>query len=77
MNIRRGMVRMRIKGRASEMGLIFTNHRMARQMSWIRVNKCIRIVFTCATTDMWRLALSTTAQDGSFINRTIKIQEMK
>lgn len=70
MNIRRGTVRMRTKGRASEKGLIFTTHRTARQRSWIRVNKCIRIVFTC--TEMsgqqqqtWRLALSTTIQAGS------------
>lgn len=47
MSIRRGMVRVRTKGRASEKSLIFTTHRMARHKIWIRVNKCIRIVFTC------------------------------
>lgn len=47
MNIRRGMVRMRTKGRAREKGLIFTIHRMARHTSWIRVKRCIRSVLTC------------------------------
>lgn len=47
MAIRRGTVRMRTNGRASEKGLIFTTHRTARHKSWTRVNKCIRIVFTC------------------------------
>lgn len=47
MKMRRGMVRMRKKGRASET-VIFTTHRMARHTSWIRVNKCIRMVLTCA-----------------------------
>lgn len=47
MNMRRGMVRMRTKGSAREKELIFTNHRTARHTSWIRVNKCIRIVVTC------------------------------
>lgn len=53
MNIRRGMVRVRTKGRASEKSLIFTTHRTARHKIWIRVYKCIRIVFTC-TNDMRR-----------------------
>lgn len=47
MKIRRGMVRVRTKGRASEKSLIFTTHRTARHKTWIRVNKCIRNVFTC------------------------------
>lgn len=60
-NMRRGMVRVRTKGRASEKSLIFTAHRTARHKSWIRVNKCIRSVFTCTkdvrrTIDMWKIA---------------------
>lgn len=60
-NMRRGMVRVRTKGRASEKSLIFTAHRTARHKSWIRVNKCIRIVFTCTkdvrrTIDMRKIA---------------------
>lgn len=45
---RRGTVRIRTKGRASEMfGRDFTAHSSARQMIWMPVNKCMRQVFTC------------------------------
>lgn len=47
MKMRRGTVRVRTKGRAREKSLIFTTHRTARHKTWIRVNRCIRIVFTC------------------------------
>ena len=47
MIMRRGMVRMRTKGRAREKGLIFTNHSTPRHASWIRVKRCICAVDTC------------------------------
>ena len=48
-SMRNGMVRMITKGRAREKGLIFTAHSTAKHTSWIKVNMCIRKVFTCNT----------------------------
>lgn len=48
MAMRRGMVRMRTKGRAREKALIFTIQRAPKHTIWIRVNKCIFIVVTCS-----------------------------
>ena len=45
---RRGTVRMRMKGRASEICLmLLTTHSTTRQTIWVIVNKCMRQVFTC------------------------------
>lgn len=47
-NMRRGMVRMSMKGRARDIGLDLTIHKIARHTSWMAVNKCIRPVLTCS-----------------------------
>lgn len=47
MNMRRGMVSIRMNGRASDTGLDFTIHRTARHTIWIAVNTCILLVLTC------------------------------
>lgn len=54
---RRGTVRMRAKGRASEMIETFTAHSAARQMIWMPVNRCMRQVLTRLTkgTSGWYL----------------------
>lgn len=45
---RRGTVRMRTKGRASEVdGKNFTVHSTTRQMIWVSVYRCMRQVLTC------------------------------
>lgn len=49
-NMRRGMVRMSMKGRARDIGLDLTIHKIARHTSWMAVNKCIRPVLTCRKT---------------------------
>lgn len=46
-NMRRGMVRMSMKGSARDTGLDLTIHKSARHTIWMAVNKCIRPVFTC------------------------------
>lgn len=54
MSIRRGMVRIRKKGRAREKGLCFTAHRTARHRTWTRVNRCIFSVLTCTDRTGWK-----------------------
>lgn len=46
-NIRRGMVRIRTKGKASDTGLDLTSHRVTRHPICIAVNTCILLVLTC------------------------------
>lgn len=63
MNMRRGMVRMRMKGRARDAGLDLTTHKTTRQATWMPVYKCIRPVFTCTDTQETHAVICTFSWD--------------